>query len=224
MTTITMIENIHKMLDETIRICSPADSAAENNIRNMLLSPGFSFGDTLNALQADLRKEQAKKSGKSTQTAAAGRIIKNAIKVNERRPAFHGAWIAADGKQYLTDGYRMVRYAEALPLPEAEGAEGLERNMTDAAMQSGQPLDLPSIADIKAEIAAHKAKHADIPAKRRPACMWDFGEGLPAVNAQYLIDMMQALPDAKATWTKATSPIYFTDSINDGILLPIRKA
>jgi hypothetical protein len=55
---------------------------------------------------------------------------------------------------------------------------------------------------------------------------YDFGYGLPMVNAKYLIDMIEALPDAQAYYNPEhalCNPIYFDGGEDDGILLPVRK-
>ena len=55
--------------------------------------------------------------------------------------------------------------------------------------------------------------------------MYDFGYGLPAVDAKYLVDMLEALPDCKAFCKpgKNPAPVYFVSGEDDGILLPIKK-
>lgn len=42
-------------------------------------------------------------------------------------------------------------------------------------------------------------------------------------NAQYLIDMIEALPNAAVTYKSNIEPIYFKSDDGEGLLLPIRR-
>jgi hypothetical protein len=139
----------------------------------------------------------------------------------------HGAWID-NNKQYICDGFRVVRFNEPLPLESIpEGVEPLNMSRSIApGMNTGARLSLPELGELRAHIKTEKAR---IKAEklRRVVPLWDFGDGLPAVDAQYLADMLEALPGCTATAAKDHPElriIYFESENGDGVLCPVRKA
>ena len=79
------------------------------------------------------------------------------------------------------------------------------------------PLPLPTVGELKSEIKIAKA------GKRGIRVMWKIECG-PLVNAQYLLDFMEAFPDIKI-YPSATkmysSPVFIESEKGIGILLPI---
>ena len=56
--------------------------------------------------------------------------------------------------------------------------------------------------------------------------VWDFGEGKPAVNAQYLIDIMECFSEkVNAYYISENKPIYFVskNKKTEAVLMPVRK-
>lgn len=135
-------------------------------------------------------------------------------------------------KYYVLDGYRMVRYATPIDgLEDAPCTFDTVKAIGNKSAYSAA-LVLPTVQEIKADMKIAKLAGTDInhirviKTDKRLDCCYDFGYGLPMVNAKYLIDMIEALPDAQAYYNPEhalCNPIYFTDGENDGILLPIRK-
>ena len=166
------------------------------------------------ALIEDARTDMDKKAGNGSALTAAKRIIKAA----KGRAKLEGAWTNADGLQCLCDGIRAVRLKNPLAgLPASSGID-IDRFFTDA--QRGEKLTVPTAAELKQVLAAHKASGS----KARP--VYDWGDGLPAVDAEYLRDMLAILPGAEihANECGALSPIYFDDNSGNGLLMPVRKA
>lgn len=174
---------------------------------------------------AEIRREEAKRSGTTSRLKAAERIIKSAKSEQPSRPCMHGAWID-NSKQYTSDGFRIVRFNEPLPLESIpEGAEPLNMSRVIApGMNTGAKLDLPELGALRAYIKTEKAR---IKAEKlRGVPLWDFGDGLPAVDAQYLADMLEALPGCTATAAKDHPElriIYFESENGDGGLCPVEK-
>ena len=166
--------------------------------------------------------------GERRQTAqekAIARIMKNC-----NREEWTG--VIHDAEMYcVLDGFRLVRYAAPLEnFPTAAQTFDTNKAIGDKSRYNIK-LALPTVKDLKADIKIAKLSGMDvnrIHVIRKGKCMdfgYDFGYGMPMVNAKWLIDMIEALPDAAAYAVKdySCNPIYFTDGENDGILLPIRK-
>ena len=49
-----------------------------------------------------------------------------------------------------------------------------------------------------------------------------FGKGKPLVNIHFLLDMIDALPNAKLLYDKDMPVIYFSSNMGEGILLGIK--
>lgn len=195
--------------------------------------PGFAgaLASLTLTLRDDIADDEARKSGRGSAQAAAKRIIKNAIAVQPRE-YLHGAWME-NGKQCLCDGYRGVILDSPIPgLPQAKtdlSAMSLDRILSPSRANHGAALSLPTIGELKAAIKVHDVEERvrRAKAKDRKPLTWDFGEGLPAVNGNYLLDMLGLLPGCTATASHASpllGAIYFqAEGVGEGILLPIRK-
>ena len=132
------------------------------------------------------------------------------------------------GKYCVCDGYRLIRCASPLVgFDAAKAALNTEKAVGEVSKYTVK-LSLPSAKDLKADIKlakngvsfGHIISHKDI---KRAA--YDFGYGLPRVNAEYLLSMLEALPDCEAfaVADDPSHPVYFVSGDDDGILLPIRK-
>lgn len=181
-------------------------------------------------LRDDIADDEARKSGRGSAQVAAKRIIKNAVAVQPRE-YLHGAWME-NGKQCLCDGFHGVILDSAIPgLPQAKtdsGRMALDHIVAPSRKNTGAKLPLPTVGELKAAIKVHDAEErARKKAKNRKPLTWDFGEGLPAVNGNYLLDMLELLPVCTATaasYNPTLSAIYFhAEGVGEGILLPVRK-
>ena len=160
---------------------------------------------------------------------AAIRIVKNCSSAMAGK--YYGV-IHDAGKYCVLDGYRLVRYAA--PIDGLEDAPCTFDTVKAIGNKSAYSavLVLPAVKDIKADMKIAKLSGQDVnhirvikTGKRLDFC-FDFGYGLPMVNAKYLIDMIEALPDAQAYYNPEhalCNPIYFDGGEDDGILLPVRK-
>lgn len=169
--------------------------------------------------------------GERRQTAqekAISRIMKNcsAAMADKYMGVIH------DADMYcVLDGFRLVRYTAPLEnFPTAAQTFDTNKAIGDKSRYNIK-LALPTVKDLKADMKIAKLSGMDvnrIHVIRRGKLIdfgYDFGYGLPMVNAKWLIDMIEALPGAAAYAVDSINPnpVYFTDGDNDGILLPIRK-
>lgn len=174
---------------------------------------------------AEIRREEAKNGGKLNRQKAAERVIKSAKASQPFRECFHGAWTDAAGRQCLCDGFQAYRLREAIPLetiPEKETPLDLDRIISK---NDGETLALPDLGELRAYIKEEKAKQK-AQKNKTPGVLYDFGEGLPAVNAEYLLTAIELLPGCTATASKQyteTRSIYFESGAGDGLICPVRK-
>ncbi len=174
-------------------------------------------------IKDDVRAEAAKSSGKADVLKAMKSVIKSAEKTASHNPMFHGAFYE-DGKQCVCDGYRAIRVDNPVDIHIAEQGDRSFITKTFREVAKAEELALPSVADLKAYIKINTAAKKATSRNVNPL-EYDFGEGLPAVNAQYLLDMLTAMPDATAYWDakNTNSIIYFKAEGVDGILCPVKK-
>lgn len=179
-------------------------------------------------LAEKIRQETAAERGQGSAAATVRRMLKNAAKGD--CPVLGYAWNDADGKQITTDGYRAFCLVDPLPLPEKPDdlkAPDISNLVKDAAQRENIPLSVPDRKELKAFITIEKAEKG-----RKHSPLWDFGLGLPLVNAEYLLDLLTVLPAAKLYAAKA-APIVSTlyaieegekgQDSNEAILLPVRS-
>ena len=166
--------------------------------------------------------------GERRQTAqekAIARIMKNC-----NREEWTG--VIHDAEMYcVLDGFRLVRYAAPLDnFPTASQTFDTNKAIGDKSRYNIK-LALPTVKDLKADMKIAKLSGIDVNRihvinSKRMDFGYDFGFGLPMVNAKWLIDMLEALPDAAAYAVEGRecNPLYFVSGKDDGILLPIRRA
>lgn len=177
-------------------------------------------------LQRGALHEMQRKEGRGSQLAGAKSLLKAAKKAS-RGAALQGVWIDGKGHQCLCSGYhaaRLLRPLEGLPkIPEDVTPPNLDPIFDGC--QANKPLDLPSVADVKLHIAQEKAENPDkYKGKRAKPVLYDFGDGKPLVNAQYLLDLLQLLPNCSATWDgNPIRIIMFNAQEGDGCLCPVHR-
>ena len=183
-------------------------------------------------LQNDLRAEEAKKSGKNKALAAAKRILKNSVKYSPKEVT-HYAQEYDDGTQCVMDNFHAVKFAAKNKLPLEPMPESIRKSNDLFPIDQSIPrknnykVELPSVSDLKSHIKISKAENKAVKySSGRTGVMYDFGEGLPLVKAEYLLDIMECLPEARAYLNgncKDKGAIYFTDGENEGVLMPVYK-
>lgn len=222
------IEKTLEKLHQLAQLLPDQDRAIYETVRK---HPGERFTlDTIGSFLADwianmereAARDAAKKTGNAQRLRAMERIVKAATK--DKRPALHGAW-NADGLQYVCDSFRLVGLRDPLNLPTIpEDVEPIDaaRILKPATENDGARLALPDPAELRAYIKNAKAKSG----RNAPPPFYDFGDGLPRVNAQYLLDLLEIFPGAAAICSKQSPmnrAIYFDSTDGCGLLLPVRK-
>ena len=187
---------------------------------------GYNAGFALADLAADIREgiaqQTAKTAGRGSARKAAQHIFKTAS-----RDDLRGAW-EQDGKQILCNGFLAIALNSPInDLPTAENQTFDALNCIEpASRNSGAYLPVPTAAELRAYI---KQRGAELKAAgmKENFSLYDFGNGLPAVNARFLLDIVEILPGATfraSSCHPVLAGIYFESADGFGILLPVRKA
>lgn len=171
------------------------------------------------SLKASIRDANNKQAGKGAAGKAALRILKGKTGHPVLEKAFSG-----DAGVMVCDGVRAVLFnAETAPeLPQNESGvyypyDGLLKNLNVAKNEANrQPVNIPSTAELKSYIAEKKA---EAKAKgEKPAFIRYQLENGQHVNAQFLIDMLEALPGCAAYSCGGVRPLYFEAETGRGML------
>ena len=220
-------EKILERVYQIINILSPEDKAmADKFMRDeygrygdLCIVPAL-LTDLLKDVREEMLAEELKASGKSGIKKAADKIIAQ-LGDDKRAGAFQ-----QDGLQYFGGNYSAVRTSDELPLRKLqEGVEPIDykRCIDNASQNAGAVLKLPSVAELSVYIKTGKAENKGKPNFK---AKWDFGVGLPQVDAQRLLEVLQIMGECTAT-ASAVSPlthaIYFKNDSAEAILLPMRK-
>lgn len=178
----------------------------------------------IGAVEDEIRDECNKANGKGTVAKAAERILKGAQ--SSPRGCFHKAFRGKKGI-LICDGYRALRFTSApvlLTHPEGYDYPDIDY-IIDGSKYNDVPLNVPSLGELRAFIKTEKAR---LKAKKEKGVRLKLMEGTKYeihLDAQFLLDMLEALPGATVTASKiktATSAVYFKAENGDGVLLPLR--
>ena len=158
-------------------------------------------------LAAQLRREIAAENKQGSALKVITGLLRTVRKTNART-TLHYAWKDEKGRQCVCDGYRAYRLAEPLPLEDRPADAGEPINLSaivpDVAKGGYRAVPLPAARDVRALIALERAAKG-----RKAAPLWEFGPGLPAVNAAYLLELMTVLPGAAAIYCGTDfAPLY----------------
>lgn len=138
----------------------------------------------------------------------------------------------------MLDGYRAICFANQVDgVPTTDNGDvfiSIKNCYFSEDISSYNKLNLVSLAELKAELKIDKANNVGIDTgKKKKTPIYAFGVSadeynstMPVVNLQYLIDIVEAMPSAKAfykTDRNGNSTVYFVDDEgNRAILLPLR--
>lgn len=160
------------------------------------------------------------KTGGNKRISALKRLLKVAEKSGNS--ALHGIF-EQSGKFCACDGFRIVRLnndLDSLPHVEKDRPQvNLSGIMDQAIREKAEQVETPSAAELKEFISKAKAK-AKANNEKAPVIVYKIG--CAWVNPQYLLDMIEILPDCQIFVTDRKKPLYFcTNDGEDGVLLPV---
>lgn len=189
-----------------------------------MTTTAYEMEQALKSIESDMRLTEAKKAGNASIVKAANRIIKNAESgVRDILKGMFENKLDGGTVYCVCDGYRAVRFKNKMLLPEIdEKYKGTEFNLTNVCKPSlnAREIQLPDIADVK--VWAKTQKYVE--GKKKYIKPYLLNEKIGVyVNPNYLIDMMECLPNAKVYAASPVSAIYFKADNGDGVLLPCRK-
>jgi len=224
MKSIYLLERLHHILNA---LPEEDQKQAEYFLKDMshyydtLNTPAAIVTDLIKEVTEDIRRESARDGGKLAELKAAEKILDQ---VPEGKAS--GGYMSGD-RQIIGGSYSVVRLVHPLPVRELPaGADHLDYDkiVNQASENAGAVLIMPTLAELKAHIKIDKAAHKNL--KKYKPC-WDFGEGLPRVDAAFLLEVLTILGECKAVCGYAyptKQPLYFMNkSGDDAILLPVRK-
>lgn len=195
------------------------------NVEGMT-STAFEMNKVMEQLEADMRLAEAKKSGTKSIVTAANRIIKNAK--SRKNPVLEGMFTnqTRDGSTLycVCDSFVVIRFNEKPLLPEIDSKyHGQEMNLNKIVKKPdwGKEIALPDIAELKVYIKTHKIKKTKTTDAGFEPYLLNEEIGL-WVNPQYLLNVMECLPDCKAYAESKLGAIYFNAENGDGLVLPVR--
>nr|DAH38539.1 MAG TPA: GLUTAMATE DEHYDROGENASE [Caudoviricetes sp.] len=202
-----------------------------NSIESSHCGAQSMMADLCKALQMDILKSSDK--CKANRVKAVLRILKNS-----EREQFTKAFIDDDGKEIVLDGYRAICFANPVDgVPTTDNGDGfvsIKNTYFSNDISSYDKLNLASLAELKAELKIDKANNVGIDTgKKKKTPIYAFGisaneynSTMPVVNLQYLIDIVETMPTAKAFYKTNRNGIltvyFFDDEGNMAVLLPLR--
>ena len=175
---------------------------------------GMRFAALVNIVQNEIYENEAKKLGKKATLQAAKRILKN-IRISNEALRYAKT---RNGKQYICDGVAAVVLNTPIKsLPECPDTLLYPDINALIPKFKDTPLTLPNLASLKAYVKIKKAKK-EYDSKHNEI-FYDFGDNLPLVNAEYLINVLDLLGDCRAM--VARGMLYFESENGVGVLCGI---
>lgn len=177
--------------------------------------------------QEDIKSQAAKSAGRADVKKLLEKVCKSAEKTRPGSPLSKDVR-DADGRQIVCDGYRLYRITEPVELAaeyDGAGADSPAIRIANTIKTSDytRELPVPTAADLKIIIAEQKAKNKE--RKCKEPALYDFGDGLPAVNADYLLDVINLYGESVKLTAGANNytMIYIKGEIGDGLICPVKK-
>ncbi len=214
-------ENIYVAIVDMLRCYERETGREDGNLDKLIKDTGrlqelaaFTVCENIYASAArvllGLREKMDKKATGAGRVAVCKRLVKDCSRLEL------AGITKDDGKYCIVDGYRAFRFSADLPsIPRAKCPFEYSKVIPQDATRRGT-LQIPSRADIRAYIAEMGATRSK-PGKPFFLLPWY------AVNPFYLLDVLDAIPDAVFYVPECyNKPLYFADENgNDGILLPV---
>ena len=177
-------------------------------------------------LDADEKTECAKRTGTGNAKKALEKTLKNAPQDFLKKAR------TVNGRQIVCDSWTLYALDAPVELsPEFvqdvnDGrVDGIVNKVLPAARENnGDALRVPDAATLRLHIKNGKAEKKT--RKDKTPVIYDFGDGLPAVNAEYLANIIDIYGDAVQLIASSRGPlnaVYIKSERGDGVIMPIRK-
>ena len=195
----------------------------------------FAVAEMMRVLTIECAKENDKSNGKSKQVA----VIKSVFKqINGQiRPI---VTYIVNGKQVVCDGYRVFEFNEvcnSVPIgtdeeTKKENPEKYIGYIDEAVKHKNIELPIPERGKLAAYIKAEKArlKANGIKKINFRNIRYNFGAGLPAVSAEFLLDAIDGIPNGKLYVTTNSygevtmvTPLLMLGDNGRTVFMPIKK-
>lgn len=182
-------------------------------------------------VEEEIREEANKASGQGSVAKAAQNILKTAVKVNNYRECLHKAYRTSRSLN-ICDGFRAVRFnLDTAPVLSEHPASYKDYPDIDrligSTVNNSVTINVPSRASLVAYIKTEKARLKAKKDRSEVRLIMTDGYGRDVhVNAEFLLDMLDALPGATVTIDPRrlkTSTLYFKAENGDGVLLQLRR-
>ena len=235
MTPEKLLENLYAIAyslpEQERRFFCALEPAIDPNTHGEI-SAGHQLALLIRAIRTDMAQQYKRDDKRRTSTAALRRLYRASVsKQSGIRSHFAGAFLDEQGRQYITDGFTLLRLnkpSTALEWAPPPNDPHVYDTMPELLNRDGATvtLNLPTAAEVRAKIASDKAKFK---ASSRPkyenfSTCFSWGFGLPMVNALYLLNILEAIPGCTAACRPdELSCVYFHSPDGDALIMPIRK-
>ena len=217
MTTQTMLQRVYDIKTALYGLDPNAAETVEKTLdKGIQVEAGngifvFELVALINELKEELRKEDAKTCGKSAQRKALQRILKHAAVASPSREFLQYPFMSNGKQWFLSSVHAVGLYA---PIDWCKcGSEEDSPNMARIAVNRGEEIELPELADLKAYIKIKK-----IEKERR--IVYSYGDFV--LDAQQLVDVLEALPGAKMYHDRSKyATAYFEHPDGIGLICPL---
>ena len=158
------------------------------------------------------------------------KAIAKIINLNDTREDYKGIFYNS-GKYCAINGYTAIRLSfRPYGIADAKKDFDINKAIGDTRKYSAE-LTIPAAATIRKDIKIAKNgvsfdKYHIEKCGRNIKILYDCGYNKPLVNTEYLLMILDALPDCKVFYDPERgykSPLYVVSGENDGILLPVKK-
>ncbi len=191
--------------------------ANDKNIRDPL-SIGQAIGNIVLRLEKQIATENNKKKGLSNYNTLANRIVRTS-----GRDYLKGVFNTEIG-QFITDGFRLVKFPEPIDYKEASGDMDIESLYEGFVEKCTLEIDEILRSDVQTFVDLEKAR-VDYTGMIKFEVLINDKHRI-IVNAKYLVEILKSMKDPKfyIDEYKKLSPLYMVDSNGlEAILLGLRS-
>lgn len=159
------------------------------------------------------------------------KAIAKIINLNDTREDYKGIFYNS-GKYCAINGYTAIRLSyRPYGIADAKKDFDINKAIGDIRKYSAE-LTIPAASIIRKDVKIAKNNNVSFDKYhaerigRNIRVLYDCGYNKPLVNTEYLLMILDALPDCKVFYDPERgykSPLYIVSGENDGILLPVKK-